>query len=223
MEDKDHILRRYKDGYFLPGGLYHGSNDRIFRYTIHILDKYKNELPDEPIGFITKNISIHGVALICDSSAFMFNEHYTDIFYNVVRSMIRSHFEIEKPNFMEYAGPCVAYYFGLEQYISENSEFRDYIKEVGNDLGYKKEQVKDYLLELLCGLAGYTYYHSLNPKIINDVAVTYMCNYRELQEIYRMNGISIGKNNLDNNFYKIFLNIFNNYKDMKKGNQRVIL
>ncbi len=223
MTDVEWKLNRYKSGYFCDGGLYYRSNDSMFRYVLEVLENYKEQLPEESINFITKHINMFQLIMICDKQAVVFDNYYCDSFYHTVKALMNYKGEIDNPKFMEYVKPCISFYYGYEQYISESSEFRDFINNVVEKSSSTKERVKGKLHEILCGLAAYSYYHYLDPKIIDDVAIAYMCNYREVKEIFNMNGIYLFNRNLNDNYYEIFLKVFNSYQDMKKGNQKVIL
>lgn len=222
MTESELLEQKYRNGYLGEGGLYCPCNSEEFYNLIDFLDKYRDDLPRNDIKFITSHFGIKSLGIICDHKNRCFDKLYISIFQHIVFDIVNYHCEIDKPSFMEYIQPCISYYYGYEEYLSENNEFKKFIEELASTYSISKNRIQQKIHDMYCGLAAYLYYNQMNPKILNDVAISFMCYYRDMKEIINMNGIYLFNHNLDEKYYQNFLRVFDIYKESKDPNFKVI-
>lgn len=223
MRDPEVLEQEYRSRYLGEGGLYHPCDAEAFYKLVDFFDKYHDRLPEGNIDFITKHYDLTELGIICDPKHLKFDKYYIRVFCGIANSLIVFHEDIDKPSFTNYLNPCVSYYHGYEEYISESKEFKEFIEE---EAARKYDLPKNRFIEkihiIFCGLAAYLYYNGMDHKILNDVATSYFCYYHDMTEIFNMNNIYLYNHELNEEFYENFLRVFDIYKDSKDPNQKVI-
>ena len=222
MKDPEVLEQEYRSAYLGEGGLYHPCDANTFYRLVDFFGKYRDGLPNGNIQFITRHMYINNLELICDPKYMEFDKTYIKNFCGIANLLIVYHEEIDKPSFMDYMTPCVSYYHGYEEYISESKEFKEFIEEAAMKYDLPKNRFIEKIHIIFCGLAAYLYYNGMDPKILNDVATSYFCYYHDMTEIFNMNNIYLYNHELNEEFYMNFLRVFDIYKDSKDPNQKVI-
>ena len=185
-------------------------------YIVNVLNTYKDKLSTLNESFIEKMLDteinnssikerfgIDELIIILDKNKLDFNNRYCFMIQNILTSLLYSKEEINNEELNQISYNYIQTRYGFEAYISESYEFRSFIKEIEKNCGYS---FKNYLFDFLTFVGAYIYYNSLDPELLRDLSIIFMCHYDEVIDILKINGFGF-YDNIDNDYMTILVNL----------------
>lgn len=163
--------------------------------------------------------AVDELIVILDKNRLPLDNHYCYCISTIMKALSYSKLEINNKELMDLSHEFTRMRYGFESYFSESKDFRDYLNEVINFASIKP---KDMVIDYLAYIVAYLYYNSFDKQIIYDTAITFMCNYEEIIDKFRMNGFSI-IDEFTNDYFELFINTILSVKNKQKIIKRNIL
>ena len=227
MNKENALIKEYLEIYKVH--YYKGCDRKGYKKLRNILIEYKDQLPlldKDYIAFMLdveaktyptyENYGNDELLLILDKNKLPFDTHYCYCMNTILKSLSYSQITIKNEELMKLSKEYTKMKHGFECYLSESVKFREYMKQIINITGVKPNEI---ITDYIAFISAFLYYNSIDPKVVYDLSITFMCYYEEILDKFKMNGFTI-VDEFNNDYFNIFANIImsvkNNHKEYKK-------
>ncbi len=200
-------------------------------YIVNVLHKYSDKLDTLDELFICKlldressnstvkeRFGIDEIIILLDKKGLDLNNRYCFMMESILITLLYSHESIDNKELMELVNCYAQMRYGFEAYISESNDFRTFVKELEKNCGYN---FKTYLFEFLIYICAYIYYNSLDPELLRDVSIVFMCHYEEVIDILKINGFGF-YDSIDNDYFNHLINLILSVSINKDSDKKVL-
>ncbi len=228
--NNNELIKKYMDIY--QNSYFKGNYRKEFRELTKELINYKDRLSILNPSFMefmlemeskatvaTDKYAIDELIVILDKKRLPFDNHYCYCINTIMKALSYSKLEINNKELMELSLEFTKMRYGFESYFSESKDFRNHLQEVINLSSIKP---KDLVIDYLSFIIAHLYYNSLDKGIVYDTAITFMCNYEEILDKFRINGFSI-IDDFNSEYFELFINTILSVNNKKKIIKRNIV